>query len=106
MKEEEMAQGNSSQINGLRQEVLLNDKDFLKGMVQSLLQELLEQEMTKHLEADSYERTSKRKGYRNGYKPRQLKTRVGTLKLLIPQDREGNFRTELFEKYQRSEKAL
>ena len=28
-------------------------------------------------------------GYRNGYKPRRLNTRVGTLELLIPQDRDG-----------------
>ena len=38
--------------------------------------------------------------------PGQLKTRVGSLELLIPQDRDGTFRTELFEKYQRNEKAL
>ena len=47
----------------------------------------------------------KRCGYRNGYKPRKLKTRVGTLELLVPQDREGRFRTQLFARYQRSEKA-
>ena len=40
------------------------------------------------------------------YKPRRLKTRVGSLEPLIPQDRDGRFRTELFEKYQRNEKVL
>jgi len=35
-----------------------------------------------------------------------LKTRVGKLELLVPKDREGQFQTELFERYQRSEKAL
>ena len=49
---------------------------------------------------------TERRGYRNGFKPRQLKTRIGTLELMIPQDREGTFQTELFERYQRSEKAL
>jgi len=48
----------------------------------------------------------KRCGYRNGYKPRKLKTRVGTLELPLPQDREGRFQTQLFARYQRSEKAL
>lgn len=43
-------------------------------------------------------------GYRNGYKPHRLNTRVGNLELLIPQDRDGG--TELFERYQRNEKAL
>ncbi|MCD6352276.1 MAG: transposase, partial [Armatimonadetes bacterium] len=33
-------------------------------------------------------------------------TRVGTIQLRVPQDREGKFSTELFERYQRSEKAL
>ena len=41
-----------------------------------------------------------------GYKPRVLKTREGRLDLMVPKDREGRFQTELFEKYQRSEKAL
>ena len=101
-----MAQNkNSSKLNEL-QEVLLNDKDFLKRAVESFCQKLLEEEMTQLLQADKYQRTEKRCGYRNGYKPRKLKTRVGTLELLVPQDREGRFRTQLFARYQRSEKAL
>jgi transposase-like protein len=47
-----------------------------------------------------------RTGHRNGYKPRTLRTRVGTLNLLVPQDREGTFSTRLFARYQRNEKAL
>ncbi|WP_258096360.1 transposase [Salinibacter sp. 10B] len=35
-----------------------------------------------------------------------LTTRIGQLKLEVPRDRDGTFRTELFERYQRSEKAL
>jgi len=45
-------------------------------------------------------------GYRAGYYRRSLVTRVGTLELRVPQDREGRFSTRLFERYQRSEKAL
>jgi putative transposase len=44
--------------------------------------------------------------YRSGYYGRTLVTRVGKLELRIPQDRQGRFRTEVFERYQRSEKAL
>ena len=54
----------------------------------------------------SSKRYSERRGYRNGYKSRQLNTRVGTLTLQVPQDREGTFSTQLFARYQRSEKAL
>ena len=101
-----MAQNkNSSKLNEV-QEVLLNDKDFLKRIIESFCQKLLEEEITQLLQADKYQRTEKRCGYRNGYKPRKLKTRVGTLELFVPQDREGRFQTQLFARYQRSEKAL
>jgi putative transposase len=71
-----------------------------------VLQEMLEAEMTHHIGAAPYERSAARTGHRNGYKPRTLRTRVGTLNLLVPQDREGTFSTRLFSRYQRSEKAL
>jgi transposase-like protein len=85
---------------------LLDEPTFLKEIVERVLQELLEAEMTEHIGAAPYERTEKRSGQRNGYKPRTLRTRVGTLKLLVPQDREGTFSTRLFARYQRNEKAL
>ena len=90
----------------LAQEVLLDDVDFLREIVERVLQELLETEMTEHIGAAPYERTENRNGHRNGHKPRTLRTRVGTLKLLVPQDREGTFSTRLFCRYQRNEKAL
>jgi transposase-like protein len=62
--------------------------------------------MASFLGAGTYERNGERRGWRNGYKPRTLKTRVGTLDLMVPKDRDGEFQTELFERYQRSEKAL
>jgi transposase-like protein len=52
------------------------------------------------------ERAETRIGYRSGYYHRSLITRVGTLELGVPQDRAGRFSTELFERYQRSERAL
>jgi putative transposase len=62
--------------------------------------------MTEALGAAKGERTPQRLGYRAGYYPRTLVTRVGKLELRVPQDRHGHFSTELFERYQRSEKAL
>ncbi len=88
------------------QGILLDDPDFLHEVVERVLQELLEAEMTQHIGAAPHERTNARKGHRNGYKPRTLRTRVGTLNLLVPQDREGTFSTRLFSHYQRNEKAL
>ena len=90
----------------MAQEVLLDDPSFLKEIVERLIQELLEAEMTEHIGAAPYERAEKRTGHRNGHKPRTLRTRVGTIKLLVPQEREGTFSTRLFARYQRNEKAL
>jgi putative transposase len=90
----------------LAQGILLDDPSFLKEIVERVIQELLEAQMTEHIGAAPYERTENRTGQRNGYKPRTLRTRVGTLNLLVPQDREGTFSTRLFSRYQRNEKAL
>ena len=81
-------------------------RDPIKEMLRRTIQQVLEEEMTAFLNAEPYMRTEERRGYRNGYKPRVLKTRVGRLELMAPKDREGRFQTELFEKYQRNEKAL
>ena len=72
------------------------------AFVERVLQELLEAEMTEHIGAAPHGRTNARKGHRNGYKPRTLRTTVGTLNLLVPQDREGTFSTRLFARYQRN----
>ncbi len=90
----------------LVQAVLLDDPGFLRTIVERTLQAILEEEMTAHLGAERYERSGERRGYRNGSKPRDLTTRVGTLHLRVPQDREGTFSTELFSRYQRAEQAL
>ena len=77
-----------------------------KNLVEAVVQALLEVEMTEHVGAEPYERSSERKGFRNGYKARKLNSRVGSLELRVPQSRDGSFSTQLFERYQRSEKAL
>jgi transposase-like protein len=86
--------------------LLAEQDDFLRPLVQAVVQEVLEAEMTEALGAEKSERTSQRAGYRSGYYSRKLVTRVGTLELRVPQDRQGRFSTMVFEQYQRSEKAL
>ncbi len=90
----------------LVQQILIDDPEFLRRIVERALQQVLEAEITEHVGAAPYQRTEIRKGHRNRYKPRKLKTRVGTLELLVPQDRQGTFSTQLFARYQRNEKAL
>ena len=87
-------------------EWLAADGEELREVVRSWLQATLEQEMTEAVGASKGERTPARVGYRSGYYVRTLVTRIGKLELRVPQDREGRFSTEVFERYQRSEKAL
>jgi putative transposase len=97
---------NDSELREAWQGAAAAGDDGMRRMVERVVQQVLEAEMSSFLGADSYERTGERRGYRNGYKPRTLKTRVGELELMVPKDRDGQFQTELFERYQRSEKAL
>ena len=78
----------------------------LGQLLEAVLNQVLDAQVSEQLQAEPYERTSERQGYRNGYKPRRLTTRVGRLTLRVPQVREGVFSTELFARYQRSEQAL
>jgi putative transposase len=87
-------------------DLLAANPDGLREIVRAVMQELLEAEMTDALQAAKGERTPTRLGYRAGYYTRTLVTRVGKLELRVPQDRDGRFSTELFERYQRSEQAL
>jgi putative transposase len=86
--------------------ILAEDGDFWKSVVTEVFQQVLEAEMDEALGAEKSERTPGRLGYRSGYYGRTLITRVGKIELRVPQDRQGRFRTEMFERYQRSEKAL
>jgi len=87
-------------------EILLSNPDGLRDVIGAVMQEVLEVEMDEALGAHKGERTPERLGYRSGYYGRTLVTRVGKLELRVPQDRAGRFSTELFERYQRSERAL
>lgn len=75
-------------------------------LLESVLNQILQAEATDQLQAEPYERTDSRRGYRNGFYPHLLTTRVGKLILRVPRLRDGKFSTELFARYQRSEQAL
>jgi len=86
--------------------LLVENRELFKELLRESLQEALAAEMTEAIGAESGERSAERVGYRSGYYSRSLVTRIGKLELRVPRDREGKFSTELFERYQRSEKAL
>ena len=70
--------------------LVASDPDFVRTLMRTALQEVLEAEMTETVGAAKGERTSERLGYRAGYYDRTLVTRVGKLELRVPQDREGS----------------
>jgi putative transposase len=78
----------------------------LSQLLESVIQQVLEAQLSEHLGADRYERNEERAGYRNGYRERQLYTRVGPLTLRVPQTREGAFSSDIFSRYRRSEQAF
>jgi len=81
---------------------LLHGDRGLAALLEPVLNQILQAEMTDHLGAEPDQRTDARQGYRNGSYERQLTTRVGTIELEVPRDREGTFQTSLFQRYQRS----
>lgn len=83
------------------------DGDLLQAMISVMAQRVMEEGMELHLGAERHERTSGRRGHRNGYKPRSLNTRVGKLALQVPQARGTEpYSPMLFAKWERSERAL
>ena len=88
------------------QSALLDDPEFLRGIVETAVQRLLNGQFEAALGAAPYERNDERKGYRNGSYPRSLKTRVGQIELQVPRDRDGRFCPTPFKAYERHEQAF
>lgn len=86
---------------------LFQEKTGLKALLEILLEAAMAAEQEAHLQAERFERTDQRRGHRNGTKPRTLKTRVGELKLEVPQTRGCEpYHPSMFGRWQRSEQAL
>lgn len=89
----------------LLQQLFARDEGLVR-LVEHVLNQVCEAQASEQLGAGPYERSAERRGYRNGHRERKLTTRIGTLELKVPQFREGQFSTEMFARYQRSEQAL
>ena len=97
---------NSTGISNLAQIISEQGMAGLGSVFQVLLNQAMLIERDRYLGAASYERTETRTGYANGFKPKGLKTRIGTLDLSIPQVRDGEFYPTFLERGIRSERAL
>jgi putative transposase len=86
--------------------LLLEDQDLLKTIIKETLAAGAGSRDGRSAAGEQGRGTANRLGYQAGYYSRMLMTRVGHIELRLPQDRQGRFRTEVFERYQHSEKAL
>jgi putative transposase len=85
-----------------KHDVKLDVEARVRQGVKVVLEEVLQEEMTQHLEAGYRELTPTRRGERNGHYQRNLLTPAGKIERLeVPRDREGEFVTEVFERYKR-----
>ena len=101
-----MAKMDDDRLGELLQEVF-SAKDGMKQVLQYLLSQAMSAEVEAHIGASHHERTDTRRGYRNGTKPRRLKTRVGELSLSVPQVRGcAPYHPSMFGRWERSERAL
>lgn len=78
----------------------------IKSAVVLILNEFMEKERDNHLQVSSYERSTERQDYRNGYYERDFTMSIGKIKLKVPRTRNGDFSPSVFEKYARVDQAL
>lgn len=87
-------------------ELLEQGLDGIPELLRLIINQAMQAERAKFLQAGDYERTEERRGHANGYKPKTVQTRVGEVTFSIPQVREGGFYPNALEKGMRSERAF
>ena len=66
-------------ISDFAEDYLVDQKEGMRKLTASLLNEVMQLEAEKQIQARPYERTGKRRAHRNGTRPRSLKTIHGTI---------------------------
>lgn len=82
-------------------------KTHTRSLLKDLIQDCLRENMDAYTNAQPYQRTEQRIDYRNGYYCRSLDTELGPLdNIRVPRSRVGLFQPQVFERYQRRQKAV
>ena len=84
----------------------MTQPDPMLSMLEWLCTRLMEAEVDQQLGAEKSQRTDGRSGYRSGYRPRRLDTRMGTMYLMVPKVRQGGYIPFFVTERKRSEAAL
>ena len=79
-----MAETKDTTITALMEQLLAHGPDCMAEVFTSLFNLAMRLERERFLGAEHYERTPERRGYANGYKPKRLDTRAGTVTLDVP----------------------
>ena len=96
--------------DGIVLEVIENFQEILwskialsiKGFIKSLIENLLEDQLSEVLGADRYERNKKRKAYRGGHYQRSLLTKYGLIEdIRVPRKEKGGMGFSVFDRYER-----
>jgi putative transposase len=102
-----MVPNNMDALEWLRKHLDAEGSDLLREMVRTFAERLMAAEVDVVCNAGYGEVTPERTNRRNGYRPRRLDTRVGSIDLSIPRLREGSyFPGWLLEPRRRAERAL
>ena len=100
-----MASNTMELVPWLRKQLENEDGDLLAEMVKTFVNQLMGADAI--CGAGYGERSPERVNSRNGYRPREFDTRVGTIELAIPKLREGSYYPDwLLQARRRAEKAL
>ena len=98
---------NDNELDDVMEMLIENGFEGFADVLRMLLNEAMKIERTHALGAGLYERSDQRRGYANGYKPKAVDTRIGRLKVAVPQVRgDVDFYPSALEKGCRSERAL
>ena len=81
-------------------------KELVRHSVEETLNNLLDQEAAALIDAEKYERSEDRKGYRSGHYQRSLVTTSGEVKLKVPKLKGVAFETAIIERYKRRESSV
>jgi putative transposase len=98
---------NMDRLEWLRKVLAEGDADLMREMLKVFAEELMGAEADSICGAGFRERSDERVNRRNGYRERELDTRVGTIALSVPKLREGSYYPDwLLENRRRAERAL
>ena len=90
----------------LLEQIAADGLEALPELIGIILNTAMAAERQQYLGVEPYQRSAQRQDQANGYKAKTVKSRVGQIKVAVPQVRQGEFYPQALEKGLRSERAL